>query len=349
MERKLKVMIGVMLALVMMISTVACAEVGDADTKCTMMYSMKEVAYPDEHLAVDDFCFTELIDEDAEIVEIGESNGKKLENVGQELYDFIVKEYDLDWEYHDVKIVGLDFSQIAQGEYAYYGAMADPDCNTVYLNTYVLHTFKDFFYRSVHELIHCMVYKNNGTMNFAIYDEDGGYIGYYVSEGITDLIAVDYLNYLGEDDALDYFLNGSNYCYTVVTLQILENSIPEMKKMYLNVDAESLRQEIKSLGAIHIEDGTNVDYGEVLFYQADMYQRYSVATLYASTIEEYSYYAQQTLKCMLGNYEIAYAISDNLDSKEEKAMLEYLKHVSELEGGSEIMSEYVKYFGECMK
>ena len=347
--KKFKAVIGVILALILMLTTVACAAVGDADTKCAMKYAMKEAVYPDEHTAVDDFCFTEIIGEDAEIVELGESDDEKLDNIGRDLFDFIVKEYDLDWEYQSVKIVGLDFSKVAQGEYAYYGAMADPDCNIVYLNTYVLHTSQDFFYRSIHELIHCMVYRNNGTMNFAIFDDNGKFIGYYVSEGITDLIAVDYLNYLGEEDALDYFLNGSNYCYTVVTLQILEHSIPEMKKMYLNVDAESFRQEIKALGEMHIEDGAEVDYGEVFFYQADMYQRFSIATMYASSIEEYSFYAQQSLRCMLGNYEIAYAVSDNLEFKEEKAMIEYLEHIAELEGASEVMSEYTKYFEECMK
>jgi hypothetical protein len=194
-----------------------------------------------------------------------------------------------------------------------------------------------------------MVYANNGTMNFAIYDERGKSLGYFVSEAITDMIAVDYLNYLGEEDALDYFLNGSNYCYAVVTLQILENSIPEMKKMYLNVDAESLRQEVKALGSMHIEDGTEVDYGEMLLFQADMYQRYSMATMYSSTNEEYSFYAKQAMKCMFGNLEIAYAISDNLDSKEEKEMLQYFEHIIDLEGGSYKMNEYVKYFRDCMK
>lgn len=347
--KKFKVIVSVMFVLIWMFMMTACAAVMDSDDKCTMMYSMKEAIYPDEHMAVDDFCFTSIIGEDAEIVEMEDGAKKELDSIGQDLFDFIVKKYDLDWEYQNVEIVFLDFSTVAEGEYAYYGAMADVDCNIVYLNTYALHTFQDYYYRSIHELIHCMVYKNNGTMNFAIYDDNGKFIGYYVSEAITDLIAVDYLDYVGEENALDYFLNGSNYCYTVVTLQILEHSIPEMKKMYLDVDAEAFRQEVKALGEIHIEDGAEVDYGEVLFYQADMYQKYSIATMYASSIEEYAFYAQQTLKCMLGNYEIAYAVSDELEPKEEKAVLEYIKHIAELEGGSEVMSEYVKYFGKCMK
>jgi hypothetical protein len=347
--KKIKGMICVILALIMMFTTSACADMCDSDSTCSMKYAVKQFDSAEEVVSVDYFCFTTLIGDDVEIVEFSVENDEQMEKHNRGLFDFIVNKYDLDWKYQSVKVVGLDFSKVAHGEYAYYAAMADPDCNIVYLNLYLLHTSQDFLYRTIHELIHCMVYLNNGTINFAIYRENGKNIGYYVSEAITDLIAVDYLNYLGVEGALDYFLNGSNYCYTVVALQVLEHSIPDMKKMYLNVDAESFRQELQALGSMYIEDGADIDYGEVFFYQADMYQFYSIATLSASTMEEYTYYMQQTLKCMLGNYEIACAVSDKLDYKEEKMVLQYIEHIFELENGSVLMAEYIDYFRQCMK
>lgn len=343
-----KMMICVCLALVVLTTTVACA-VEDVDSKCEMTYSTKEYFFPQKDGTVDEFCFTEIIGGKENAVELSEKDDERMEKINRSLFDFVVEEYDLDWEYNSVKVLLMDFSKVASGEYAYYAAMADPDCGVIYLNTYVLSTTQDVIYRTVHEFIHCMIYHNYGTINFAIYDENGNYIGYYVSEAITDLVAVDYLVSQGEDKALDYFLNGSNYCYTLVALQIMEHSIPDMKKMYLHLDADSFCQEITRLGALHIEDGESIEYGKVFFFQADVYQNYSLALMYATNIETYYQYLEKTKNAMLGNYEIACAISDGLDAKEEEDMLQYIEYISELEGSSELIKEYLEYFRMCMK
>ena len=347
--KKVKVMVCVILALIMMMTTVACASVGDIDTKCAMKYSTKEYTFTEKLVAVDDFCFTEIIGGMEMAVELSENDVARMERINQSLFDYIVKKYDLDWEYNSVKVLIMDFSKVAGGEYAHYGAMADPDCGVIYLNRLVLYTSQDVIYRTIHEFIHCMVYNNYGTMNFAIFDENGNYIGYYVSEAITDLITVDYLVSQGEKDAQDYFLNGSNYCYTMVALQILEHSIPDMKKMYLNMEAEKFCQEITKLGEMYIEDGESVDYGMVFLHQADVYQSYSTALLFATTTEEYVMCLTKIQSAMFGNFEIACAISDGLSTKEEKKVVQYIEHVFELEGAGDQMNDYIEYFRECMK
>lgn len=349
MMKKVKVMVCVILALIMMMTTAACASIGDTDTKCAMNYSMKEYVFPEKDVPVDDFCFTDIIGGMEMASELIEDDAIRMEEINRGLFDFVVKKYDLDWEYSSVKVLVMDFSKVAGGEYAYYGAMADPDCGVIYINSFVLKTSQDVIYRAVHEFIHCMVYNNHGTMNFAIFDENGNYIGYYVSEAITDLITVDFLESEGEKDALDYFLNGSNYCYTMVSLQILEHSIPDMKKMYLNMEAEKFCQEITKLGEMHIEDGESVDYGKVFLHQADVYQAYSTAILYATTLEEYTMCLNKVQSAMFGNFEIVCAVSDGLSAKEEKKMVQYIEHVFELEGAAELMVEYIDYFRECMK
>lgn len=346
--KKSKVMVCVILALIMMMTT-ACANIGDTDTKCAMAYSMKEYVFPEKDLAVDDFCFTEIIGGMEKAIELSEDDNARMEKINRGLFDFLVEKYDLDWEYNSVKVLVMDFSKVAGGEYAYYGAMADPDCGVIYLNMFVLQTSKDIIYRAVHEFIHCMVYNNYGTVNFAIFNEDGDYIGYYASEAITDLIAVDFLKAEGEKDALDYFLKGSNYCYTMVALQILEHSVPDMKKMFLNMEAEKFCKEITKLGEMHIEDGESVDYGMVFLYQADVYQAYSTGILYATTIEDYTMCLNKVQSAMFGNFEIVCAISDGLDAKEEMNVVKYIEYVFELEGTGELMAEYIEYFRECMK
>ena len=344
-----KKMVCVFIALIMLMTTTACAGAEDIDTKRVMEYSVKEYSFPEKEVDVDDFCFTEVIGGTEMAVELSEKDVTRMEKINRGLFDFIVKKYDLDWEYKSVKVLILDFSKVAGGEYAYYGAMADPDCGVIYLNKFVLHTSQDVVYRAVHEFIHCMVYNNYGTMNFAIFDENGNYNGYYVSEAITDLITVDFLESEGEKDALDYFLNGSNYCYTMVSLQIMEHSIPDMKKMFLNLEAEKFCQEITKLGEMHIEDGEIVDYGMVFIHQADVYQAYSTALLFATTIEEYTMCLNKIQSSMYGNFEIACAVSDGLSAKDEEKVLQYMEHLFEIEGAGEMMEERIEYFRECMK
>lgn len=345
--KKVKVFVCVLVALITLVST-ACSASQDVDTQFTTKYCEKNVYYPEKESGADDFCFTELIGENIQFEKFNDGIEDIILDVDKGLYDYLVKTYDLNWEYYPTEVYAFDFAQIADGEYAAYAAMADPDHKKVYVNSRVISDNVDFVYRLAHEFIHCQIFYNKGSLEFLLKKSEDSYLGYYVGEAFTDLIAADYLETLGEKDAIDYFLNGSGYCYTVVALQVLNHSIPDMKKMYLNLDIDSFHQKMKELGEKHIVDGDVIDYGEMFLYQSDVHVQASQATLFASSVEEQRYLLNYALNTMFGNFEIVLAMSDGLDSDEELQVLNYVDHVYELEGDTGQMDKYLEHLKSCL-
>lgn len=347
-KRILRIICVLTLILSLVVST-GCSAKTDTDTKMTTKYCSTAVSYNNAENSADDFSFTELIKEDAEYYELTESAKEMTANLEKELFDYLIETYELDWEFKNTKVCMLDFSTVSDGEYTYYAAMADPRYETVYVNALFVQKESDLAYRLAHEFIHCMRYYNIGTTQYVLKNAEGGYIGYYAGESYTDIIAANFLETLGEDAPLDYFLNGSGYCYTTVALQVIGYSIVESEKMYLENDMQGFYTALKELTQIHITDAENIDYAEKFLYYADLIMYATNDLMCVTTIEEYNNISKFFLNAIFGNFEIALSVSDNLEDSEEKEVFEIVKHLFELEGESEELTKHLEYLETCLE
>ena len=317
----------------------------DVDTKFTPHYANKhEVTYSED--SVNNFSFTEEIGTAAEFSE--ELQSETITEIEEGMFQYLVETYNLDWEFVPTKVVLLDFSRVGNGQYSSFAAMADPQYKTVYINILIIQDVFNIVYRLAHELIHCMIYYNEGQMDFVLENSEGNIIGYYVSEAYADIIAAEYLESIGEENPIDYFLNGSGYCYTVVALQVLEHSITG-KEMYLRNDMESFYTELKDLSEQHIVDADTVDYAKIFLSQADMNLRTSQQIIYSDTTEEFQQLRKDFLYTLFGNFEIVLAVSDGLNAKEEEVVFEYINHVFELEGKNNDVQKELECLKNCLE
>jgi len=347
--KKIKNLFILTLVVVVALMSTACGTNQDIDTKLTTEYCMKseDIFYTEG--SANDFSFTEVIEaEDVAFVDLYAEATELATFIEKDLFDYLVNEYGLEWKFVPTKIVAFDFSTVSNGEYSAYAAMADPGYKTVYINTLFIQNQVDLAYRLAHELIHCFIYYNEGSMGFFLENSEGHVIGHYTGEAFTDLIAADFLETIGEENPLDYFLNGSGYCYTVVAVQVLEHSIPDCKKMYLQNNMQDFHQALKALGEEHIADGNQVDYGELFLFQADMNLRCSQNLLFAETTAQYNAMVQDFINTLLGNYEIALGVSDGLEIKEEQQVFGYIEHLFNLEGRNEQVDQYLEYWKSCL-
>lgn len=345
-KRMLKVVCVLMVILSVM--TTGCSANTDKDTKMTTKYCIIGVTY-DEGETADDFHFTELVKgSDAECYELAEQTQELVISLEESLHEYLNERYNLEWEFKSTNVRMLDFSKVSNGEYTYYAAMADPEYETVYVNSLFVNKEKDLVYRLAHEFIHCMRYYNIGTTMYVLKKEDNSYIGYYTGESFTDLIAADFLETLGEDAPLDYFLNGSGYCYTTVALQVLDYSIENSKKMYLENNMQEFYTALKTLSEEHIADGKEVNYAEKFIYNADVIIYSSNNIMYATSTEKYNLSVKFFLNAIWGNYEIALSVSDSLDKAHEDEVFELVKHIYELEGMNDAVEERLSYIKTCL-
>jgi len=345
MKIKKKLFLCTVITVLITLVLTACSVNNDVDTKLTTKYCEKEVIYFEN--PSEDFCFTKKIGDNVEFVELEAEIQNIINQLETYLYQYIIKEYNLDWKFTKTEVKVLDFSKIADGEYATYAAMADPCCNIIYLNAR-LSTFEDLIYRYTHELVHCLIFYNEGSYKFVLLDGNGGNIGYYVGEAFTDLIAADYLKGLGEEKPVDYFLRSSGYASTLAALQALELSIPDMKEMYLKLEAEEFCKRINDLGKMYISDGETVNYGEIFLYQADLNLKSSHSIIYAQNEQEYNNFANIFLRTSFGNYEIVLGISNGLELEKENQAFEFIDNLFEIEGKNSQIEEYLNYFKSCL-
>ena len=346
MKRKMRKIICVLMVILMVLST-GCSAESDVDTKMEVKYCTSKVKYGEA--TADEFIFSEIIGDDVVFESFNDEVIEYLEELEKDLYDYLVEEFDLDWKFVHTDIRALNFATISEGKYTLYAAMADPTNKTVYMNTMFVQSGKDLVYRVVHELIHCLRSYNTGTVEYVFENAEGQVIGYYVGESYTDIVAAGFLETLGEETPLDYFLLGSSYCYSTVALQIVEYSIPNATKMYLENDMQSYYEALKKLTQEHIKDGNEVDYAEKFLYHSDLIIYATTDLLDVATIDEFKTISRFLLNAMYGNFEIALSVSDSLDKKGEEEVFELVKHMFELEGESEEIDKRLDYLKTCLK
>lgn len=346
MRRKMEKIICVLMV-ILTVMTTGCSAESDVDTKMEVKYCTSKVEYGEA--AADEFIFSKIIEEDVIFESFNDEVMEYLVKLEKDLYDYLVEEFDLDWKFVHTDIRAFDFSTVSEGEYTIYAAMADPKNKTVYMNTMFIQSEKDLIYRFVHELIHCLRSYNTGTAEYVLENAEGKAIGYYVGESYTDIVAARFLEILGEKEPLDYFLLGSSYCYSTVALEVVEYSIPDATKMYLENDMQSYYEALKKLTQEYIADGNEVDYAEKFLYHSDLIMYTTTDLLNATTTDEFKFISQFFLNAMFGNFEIALSVSDSLDMAGEEKAFELVKHMFELEGESEEIEKRLDYLKTCLK
>ena len=341
----MKKIVSVLCVILLLVSSVTGCAVSDKDTKYNPRYCLKDVvSVVTDH--ADNFHFTEVVDKNVKCKKLSEIDENEIKKVEKSLYEYLVKEYNLDWKFKSTEIVVLNFSEVSP-KYEYYAAIADPKYEKIYINGEMIKSLDQLTYRVSHELIHCLRYYNIGTLEYVYIDTKGNQFGYQLGESYTDIITSKFLETLGEQTPLDYFLKESSYCYTTVALQIIEKSIPDGDKLYLENNMDKFYENLKKLTERHIEDGN--DYALKFLYQADLVIMATKAIASNISTQDYVNTANLLIYSIYGNYEIALSISDSLNEKGEREVIKILEHLFEVEGTSQEMELVVNDLKICLE
>ena len=324
----MKKMVSFLCVILLLVSSVTGCAVSEKDTKYKTQYCLDEVVSVGRENA-DGFHFTELLNDTIECKRLSEIDEEEIRRIEKSLYEYLIKAYDLNWEFKSTEILMLDFSQVSEN-YEYFAAIADPKYETVYVNSGMIKTLDELTYRVAHELIHCLRYYNIGTLEYVYTDKNGNYFGYQLGESYTDIVVSKFLETLGEEAPLDYFLEQSSYCYTTVALQIIEKSIPNGDKMYLENNMQEFYESLKILTEKYIVDADKSDYALKFLYQADLIIITTKSIMNNLSHEEYINMVTLLLYSVYGNYEIALSISDSLNESGEKEAIDMEKLVEKL-------------------
>lgn len=306
---------------------------------------VEEAVYTEKTL----ISFTDILKEANVTVEKSDNETSEfISNLEIELVDFINDKYDLNWTTSEVEVYELNFSDV-EG-YGIYNAMADPENNDLFLNTAVGDIEQDNVkVFSVHELIHCLTFKNLGTYKFVLTDSEGNELGYYTSEAFTDFLTIKFFESKGMPEVKEFLYSNSGYCYTTCALDMLESSIPNEMYYYLTNDINSLEKEFNELSDKYMKIPSELEDNafESFLYRADIMQAVTLTLIQGGYSQNL---ANMWIQSIFGNFEEVVIISRGQPTDVQQENYDKCYELFNSEGeitGS--LNEFLEYLKSCIR
>lgn len=215
-------------------------------TKVEMEYGCKN----------DEFMYGLLTDEGFENMDYAEAPEEITEQFNklcQEEVEYINEKYDLNFKVEEIPVYLINLNSVdtpaANNGTVDLCAVYVHNMNAMIVNPEVLgnnDTIDDFLFGVLaHEAGHYIYAYNNGTPLFVLKDEKGGSLGNEITEGMNQKIVLQFLKDKGYDKAYDEI--AETYRSNVYITMMLECSIKNLDKIYLNNDMETLANEMNRL------------------------------------------------------------------------------------------------------
>lgn len=341
MKKRIKSFVVIILLVLMSLFITGCSV-----KKIEPQYGLLEEA---EYSAKISISFSDILEEEGVVAEKADSEEQEnISSIESELVNFINEEYDLDWKTSNVQVYELDFSEV--DGYSVYNAMADPENNSFFRNSAVETPNEEqaqIIY--VHELIHCLTYKNLGTYKFVLTDSENGELGYYNSEAFTDFLTIKFFESKGMPEAKEFLYSNSGYCYTTCALIMLEEAIPNEIYYFLTNDIESFEKDFNKLASeyMDIPDGLEENAFETFLYRTDLNQ---AATLALARGEYSQNIINIWFQTIFGNFEEVVIISRGLSTETQNEIYDECYNLFASEGEiTDELDEFLEYLNSCIR
>lgn len=283
------------------------------------------------------------------VLKISENSelGKRIHELGTDIVTYINEVYGTRWVYEYVVIGMYDFSNT---EFSKYNAYYSTEDYVLYLNSDYQYDASGINYIVTHELIHYIRQLNIGTADFQ-YDNTNG-LGNFMMEALTDLLTIELFN--ETEDVQKFFINNSSYCYSVVSMQILQLSIPSLMKYYLENDMDSLEKEFNELSNKYVDyTGTTVDnpfinYLDIIDASQVAYNAMSSA--YIANNSAFLQFGKIHHNYELGQYELSLLLLRESETEIKKKAISYINvlYSEEMKNEDESYFEEFIFFESCV-
>lgn len=321
-----------LLALVLLFTT-GCSSTASKDeintTRVDMLIACRDV----------NFQYGTQTDEHYEMLEKEEANQEIQElfwRLCDQENDYINEKYGLNFKSEHIPVYVIDMNAadsvmsrngLMQLYAAYIQSMNAVIINKAYLESEVT----DFFVGILaHEAGHYLYNENNGTNAFVLKDQNGGFLGMDITEGLNHKIILDFL----EENYPKAYDNVKNtYLSNVLLCNMLECVIPDLDKLYLENDIEAFCKAIDDDVLTYTTATTEVAKPSEYFMFQSTLMFYCETLLLDDTRYEQATYG--LYQYAIADFEIIYAMARDLpEAEREKLDKAYEEFVDKIFYGS---------------
>jgi hypothetical protein len=201
----------------------------------------------------------------SEYIEISKEWREFIDTTYLEQVEFMNNTYDADWTYTPVEVYFVDLAESNLGFPI--GGVFDPNTNQVYLSKNLLDKSPKNLSAYelsciVHEGYHYLQFSNNGSVVFGL-RQGKKQLGLLFSEAMTNLAAMKYLEYIGEEDAA-ISISQNGYASVMLICQLLELTCPGLMISFGSGDLTSIQKEFNCLCKAHIENPREDEFAKLL-------------------------------------------------------------------------------------